>query len=128
VLEHIEDDREELTCAALHLRSKGHLIVLSPAHQCLFTPFDAAIGHFRRYNRSMLRRISPPSLSIIRLRYLDSFGLIASFVNLLLLRQSMPTEAQLSFWDQRIIPISRVFDRCFRYNIGKSIVAVWCKT
>ena len=127
VLEHIENDREELKRAALHLRSKGHLIVLSPAHQCLFTPFDAAIGHFRRYNRSMLRRISPSCLSFIRLRYLDSFGLIASAANLLLLRQSMPTKAQLKFWDQWIVPVSRVLDPCFRYNIGKSIVAVWCK-
>jgi SAM-dependent methyltransferase len=127
VLEHIEDDREELERATLHLRSKGHIIVLSPAHQCLFTPFDAAIGHFRRYNRSMLRRISPSSLNFIRLRYLDSFGLIALAANLLLLRQSMPTRAQLRFWDQWIIPVSRILDPCFRYNIGKSIVAVWCK-
>jgi 2-polyprenyl-3-methyl-5-hydroxy-6-metoxy-1,4-benzoquinol methylase len=35
VLEHKEDDREELERATLHLRSKGHLIVLSPAHQSL---------------------------------------------------------------------------------------------
>ena len=59
VLEHIENDREELNQAASHLRPGGHLIVLSPAHQRLFSPFDAAIGHFRRYNRPMLRTISP---------------------------------------------------------------------
>ena len=62
VLEHIDNDREELDRAASHLRPGGHLIVLSPAHQRLFSPFDAAIGHFRRYNRPMLRRISPASL------------------------------------------------------------------
>src|SRR5258708_6292870 len=45
VLEHIADDPEELRRATLHLRPKGHLIVLSPAHQRLFTPFDASIGH-----------------------------------------------------------------------------------
>jgi hypothetical protein len=125
VLEHIEDDREELTRAALHLRSKVRLIVLSPAHQRLFTQFDVAIGHLRRYNRSMLRHISPSCMSVIRLRYLDSFGLIASAANLLLLRQSMPTKAQLSFWDRWIVPVSRVLDPCFNYSIVKSIVAVW---
>ena len=66
-LEHIEDDREGLKLAAAHLRPGGRTIVLSPAHQWLFTPFDAAIGHFRRYNRSMLRSISPPELRIERL-------------------------------------------------------------
>jgi 2-polyprenyl-3-methyl-5-hydroxy-6-metoxy-1,4-benzoquinol methylase len=127
VLEHIEDDRDELNRAASHLRSRGHLIVLSPAHQCLFTPFDAAIGHFRRYNRAMLRRISPHCLSLVRLRYLDSVGLIASTANLVLLRQSMPTQAQLRFWDLWIVPLSRALDPCFRYNVGKSIIAVWSK-
>ena len=128
VLEHIEDDREELQRATLHLRSKGHLIVLSPAHQCLFTPFDAAIGHFRRYNRSMLGRISPSCLSFTCVRYVDSFGLFASAANVLFLRQSMPSTAQLRFWDQWMVPISRVLDPCFQYNIGKSIIAVWRKS
>jgi hypothetical protein len=127
VLEHIEHDGEELRQAALHLRSTGHLIIMSPAHQCLFSPFDAAIGHFRRYNRAMLYDISPPGLRLVRLRYIDSIGLIASAANLLFLRQSIPTEGQIRFWDQLIVPLSRVLDSCFGYKIGKSIVAVWYK-
>ena len=50
VLEHIENDRQELNQAASHLRPGGRIIVLSPAHQRLFSEFDSAIGHFRRYN------------------------------------------------------------------------------
>ncbi len=125
VLEHIQDDRTELTNAALLLRPGGRLIVLSPAHQGLFTPFDAAIGHFRRYNRSMLRDISPANLRPERMWYLDSAGLVLSLANRYLLRQSMPTKAQLRFWDRRIIPISRVLDACFLGSVGKSIVGVW---
>src|SRR3954454_13356083 len=48
VLEHIEDDRAELVAAAGRLKPGGHLVVLSPAHPWLFTPFDHALGHFRR--------------------------------------------------------------------------------
>ena len=125
VLEHIENDREELEDAASILRPGGRIIVLAPAHQSLFTPFDAAIGHFRRYNRAMLRAISPPCLHVEQLIYLDSAGLILSLANLLLLRQSMPTRRQLSIWDRRIIPVSRVVDRCIFHTLGKSIVAVW---
>jgi SAM-dependent methyltransferase len=127
VLEHIEHDGEELIHAATRLRPDGHLIVLSPAHQWLYTSFDAAIGHYRRYNRSMIRRISPPALQLEKLVYLDSVGLTASLANRLLLRQSMPTEAQLRFWDQQLIPLSRVLDRIFRFGIGKTILAVWHK-
>jgi SAM-dependent methyltransferase len=127
VLEHIENDREELMRAASHLRPSGRLIVLSPAHQRLFSPFDAAIGHFRRYNGPMLRRISPASLRLERMRYLDCAGLILSAANRLFLRQSMPTRAQLRFWDQRIVPVSRVLDRLFFFGLGKTIIAVWSK-
>jgi SAM-dependent methyltransferase len=125
VLEHIEDDRAELANAAARLKVGGRIIVLSPAHQGLFTPFDAAIGHFRRYNRQMLRRISPPDLLLDRLFYLDSAGLVLSGANLLLLRQSMPTTSQLRVWDKFVIPISRVLDRFLFNSVGKSIVGVW---
>lgn len=127
VLEHIENDREELNIAACRLRPGGRIIVLSPAHQWLSTPFDAAIGHFRRYNRPMLRSISPTGLRLERAIYLDSAGLAASAANLLL-RQSMPTKEQLRFWDQWIIPVSRVLDKLLLYSVGKSIVAVWRRT
>jgi 2-polyprenyl-3-methyl-5-hydroxy-6-metoxy-1,4-benzoquinol methylase len=127
VLEHIEDDRAELNTAAAHLRPQGRIIVLAPAHQRLFTPFDAAIGHFRRYDRSMLRQISPAGLEIQRMRYLDCVGLTASAANMLLRRQSMPTATQLRFWDRWMVPISQVLDLLLRYSVGKSILAVWSK-
>jgi len=125
VLEHIDNDREELNQAASHLRPGGHLVVLAPAHQRLFSPFDAAIGHFRRYDRPMLRTISPAGLRLERMRYLDCSGLILSAANMLVLRQSMPTKAQLRFWDLWIVPISRVLDKLLLYSVGKTIIAVW---
>ncbi|MCL4851220.1 MAG: class I SAM-dependent methyltransferase [Bryobacteraceae bacterium] len=127
VLEHIKDDRAELERAAAHLNSGGHVIVLAPAHRWLFTPFDQAVGHFRRYNRSMLRDISPSTLEIEQLHYLDSIGLAASLANRLFLRQSMPTKEQLRMWDSWMVPLSRVVDKLLRYSIGKSIVAIWRK-
>ncbi len=125
VLEHIEDDRGELELAASRLRPGGRIIVLSPAHQALFTPFDASIGHFRRYDKPMLRSVSPAALELERLFYLDSVGLSLSLGNKLLLRQSMPTSAQIQFWDRYVIPISRLVDRSTFGLVGKSIVGVW---
>ena len=59
VLEHIERDHDELVKAADLLREGGHLVVLAPAHDWLFSPFDDAIGHFRRYNSASLRALTP---------------------------------------------------------------------
>jgi SAM-dependent methyltransferase len=126
VLEHIENDRAELEKASAHLRPGGRIIVLSPAHQWLFTPFDAAIGHFRRYNRAMLEGVSPASpMTIEKIWYMDSVGLALSLANRVLLKQSMPTKAQLHFWDHWVVPVSRVVDKCVVGSMGKSIVAVW---
>jgi SAM-dependent methyltransferase len=127
VLEHIENDREELNMAAKRLRPGGHILVLAPAHQRLYTPFDAAIGHFRRYNSRMLRDISPAGLKLVRMQYLDCAGLAASSANKLFLQQSMPTKGQLRFWDTCIVPVSKVLDKIFLYSFGKSILAVWQK-
>ena len=55
VIEHIENDRLELENVKNLLKPNGHLIVLVPAYQYLFSEFDKAIGHYRRYNKSMLR-------------------------------------------------------------------------
>lgn len=127
VLEHIRNDRGELQRAASYLRSEGRLIVLSPAHQGVFSPFDVSVGHCRRYNRAMLRAIAPARMREETMKYLDCGGLVLSAGNAFLLRQSMPTEAQLRFWDVWMIPVSRVFDRLLLYSVGKTILAVWHK-
>jgi SAM-dependent methyltransferase len=130
VLEHIADDSVELAGAATHLREKGRLVVLAPAHNWLFSPFDASIGHYRRYNRSLLTDAARPvaSLRLERLFYLDSCGLLASLCNRLLLRRDLPTLKQILFWDRALVPVSRVLDPLLLRRLGKSILAVWTKT
>ena len=125
VLEHIEDDRAELGRAARLLAPGGHLIVLGPAHTWLFSPFDQAIGHFRRYTTSVLGGLTPPGVRLVNAFYLDSVGLLASAANRLLLRQSLPSARQIQVWDRLMVPCSRVLDPLTGYRAGKSVVAVW---
>jgi protein-L-isoaspartate O-methyltransferase len=125
VLEHIENDWMEVQASAKHLKPGGRLIVLSPAHHWLFTPFDQAIGHYRRYSKKTLSRISPGNCTLENLIYLDAAGLCLSLANKIILKQSMPTVSQILFWDRWIVPISRVLDRILMFNLGKSVVGVW---
>lgn len=125
VLEHIRDDREELARAAALLNAAGTVVVLSPAHQALYTPFDKAIGHYRRYNRTMLQRLTPNGTELVRLQYVDSVGVLLSAANRLLLHSSSPTASQVQFWDKRVVPASRWLDRLLGGRVGKSILAVW---
>jgi len=127
VLEHIRYDKDEITKAAGLLKPGGHLIILSPAFQYLYNPFDKAIGHYRRYSKKSLTKTGTSSILIQKLFYLDSIGFFASLFNKLLLRQSYPTKKQIMFWDKWIIPISKITDSIFFYSFGKSILAIWKK-
>jgi hypothetical protein len=125
VLEHISDPKSELRLAAAHLAPGGALIVLAPAHQWLFSAFDLAIGHYRRYTTRTLAADVPDGLVKEKLVYLDSVGLLASLGNRALLGSSMPTERQIDFWDGVLVRCSMRLDRWLRYSIGKSVLGVW---
>ncbi len=127
VLEHIADDRGEFARAAERLRPGGRICILSPAHQWLFTPFDAAIGHERRYTRGSLAAAAPAGLACERLDYLDSVGMLASMGNRFLLRSAHPTEAQIALWDRLMVPLSRLLDPLLLRRVGKSVLGVWRK-
>jgi SAM-dependent methyltransferase len=125
VLEHIEDDATQLLVASGHLNPGGHLIVLAPAHQLLYSPFDRAIGHHRRYDLRMLRALRPRDLVERRAEYLDSAGMTLSLANRLLLRSDSPSAAQVRFWDRFVIPASRLLDPLLGRRLGKSVLIVW---
>ncbi len=127
VLEHIKNDNTEIEMAALRLNSGGHLIILSPAFTSLYSKFDNAIGHYRRYTKKKLKSLLPASLKLKSLRYLDSSGFFLSFTNRFLLKQKYPTERQLYFWDKLLIPVSKISDKVFNYSFGRSILGIWEK-
>jgi SAM-dependent methyltransferase len=123
VLEHIRDDRAEFKCAFDRLRPGGHLLILCPAHGFLYSPFDDAIGHFRRYSKRMYREIS--NEQPVKMEYLDSVGMLASLANRFLLRQSYPRQPQVILWDRRLVRLSQIVDPLLAHRVGKSLLGVW---
>jgi SAM-dependent methyltransferase len=70
VLEHIEDDHTAVTEVVRVLKPGGAFIFSVPAHPWLFSEHDAALMHFRRYTRSVLRQLLEGcGLEIRRLSY-----------------------------------------------------------
>lgn len=127
VLEHIEDDKTELARASSHLKLNGSLLVLAPALPWLYTPFDAAIGHHRRYTKLSLRAIVSDGLKEERIHYLDSIGMLTSVGNRLFLRSATPRVSQILFWDRVLVPLSTVIDPVVAHSFGRSILAIWRK-
>lgn len=128
VLEHIEDDRAELERAEKLLKPDGTLIVLAPAHDFLYSEFDAEIGHYRRYDSKALKAAAPSLLELLRVRYLDSIGILASCANRIFLKQKRPSIRQVLFWDKFFVTCSRFVDPIFGFKIGKSVLGIWKKT
>lgn len=125
VLEHIDDDVEELRIARSMVAKGGYIVVLTPAYNWLYSEFDKSIGHHRRYSKSMLLSIMPKDTRLEKVLYLDSMGLILSSANKFLLKQSMPSRSQVFFWDEFIVRLSRALDRFCGFRLGKTIVAIY---
>jgi SAM-dependent methyltransferase len=129
VLEHIEDDRAELVSAVSRLTPGGALLVGGPAHDWLFSSFDAAIGHRRRYDRARLRALVAgcPTLELVHFAYFDCLGVLLSLGNRWIGCQRMPSPRQVQFWDRLVLPMSRRLDHLLAHRVGKSFVAVACR-
>ena len=126
-LEHIKNDARILRHISSLVKPGGILIIVVPAHNFLYSEFDSKIGHFRRYNKSMLRNILPNSMHELSCRYIDSVGFFLSMANKLFLKSSDPTKRQILFWDRVVVPLSRILDMILGYNFGKNLILVAIK-
>lgn len=126
VMEHIEGSKDEFQRIQNHLKPGGHLIVLVPAYQTLYNEFDKAVGHFRRYNKTCFRDESQGADTLVekKLFYLDSLGVVASFVNKWFLKQAAPSVKQVKFWDRTIVSLSKLLDPIVGHSFGKSLIGV----
>ena len=127
VLEHIEKDQLEINLILQKLAANGRLIILAPAYNSLMNNFDRAIGHYRRYDKKMLRNLIKNSLTEIKLFYLESTGIGLLWVNKILSRKKYPTQKEVLLWDKLFVPVSKFADKFFRYRFGKTIIGVWQK-
>ena len=121
------EDKEEIERASALLNKGGKLIILVPAHQYLYSPFDKAIGHFRRYNKKRLQEVIPVGVRKNKIFYLDCLGLFASLMNKWFLKKDYPTLKQVKFWDRMIVPISKLLDPLIGFSTGKSLIGIWQK-
>jgi SAM-dependent methyltransferase len=79
VLEHVPDPVLVLKNAKAVLNDTGAIIVTVPAYQFLFSDWDRALGHYRRYTPAMLReQVEAAGLKAKVLTHWNSFTLPAA--------------------------------------------------
>lgn len=128
VLEHIENDENELEIAFKSLKTGGALIVNVPAFQHLYSQFDKDIDHFRRYSKNDLKKLTNKfKFSKTKLIYYDSIGYFLSIGSKLITKNYLNNfEKKIKIWDT-LMPISKIIDLIIFNSIGKSLIMICIK-
>ena len=125
VLEHIEDDKKEINRALEQLKPGGNLIFFVPAYQFLYSDFDKAVGHVKRYNKHFFLSFKKDEkISIIELKYFYSVGFFMAVLNKLFNKKTKKTiRLGVKIWD-KLIFFSKIMDLILLNKFGKSLLCV----
>ena len=129
MLEHIEQDAQELRLAATVLRPGGTLLVFGPALEWLYGELDYKAGHYRRYSVARLRRlVREAGFEVVSLRYFDVLGVLPYLVAYRLLRRPAISGSTMWGYDRLLVPVSQLLQRVVRRPpLGKNVILVASK-
>tara|TARA_B100000029_G_scaffold391070_1_gene387869 strand:- start:678 stop:1370 length:693 start_codon:yes stop_codon:yes gene_type:complete len=128
VLEHIKEDKNEIREAEKKLNDGGYLVILVPAHQKLYSNFDKAVGHHKRYDKDFFKKNIFENLKMEKLIFLDFFGYFLYFFNNLFFKRDIyPSKFKIMVWDKIFTPLTIIADFCLGYRVGKNILCVYKK-
>ena len=128
VLEHIENDIHEINNAIEKLNDNGYLIILVPAHEKLYSKFDKAVGHIKRYHLDFFKTNKFKNAEMVDLYYLDCLGYLLYYMNKIFFKEEVyPSKFKVMIWDKLFIPTTILIDFLLRYKLGKNIMCVYKK-
>ncbi|OFY18593.1 MAG: hypothetical protein A2W98_05005 [Bacteroidetes bacterium GWF2_33_38] len=132
VLEHIEDDKGAINHLYNLLCDGGHLLIEVPALQKLYSIHDEKLGHYRRYNKKIMKRIiDEDKFELKRIWYQDIIGVLGSFYYFKLKKTRINSESgarlvskQGNIYDKYLIPIQEIFEKFIPLPLGLSLTCV----
>jgi SAM-dependent methyltransferase len=126
VLEHIEDDIQELKIVKTVLNPDGKIIIFVPAMPSLYGSMDAISGHFRRYRRSELEAVvRAAGLETKSIHYFDPIGVLPYWLSYRVLNRQTLGTSSVALYDKVIIPMSIFLSRLIRSRgLGKNLIMI----
>ena len=128
VLEHIERDIDEINNAVEKLNNNGYLIILVPAHNKLYSKFDKAVGHIKRYELDFFKNNKFKNVELVDLYHLDCLGYFLYYINRIFFKEeTYPSKFKVMVWDKFFTPSTIIIDFLLRYRFGKNIMCIYKK-
>ena len=126
VMEHILDDVAELRTAAQLVEPGGTIAMFVPALPALYGSLDYKSGHYRRYDRDLLRSvIEQAGLELVESKYMDVAGVVPYFLMYRVLNVQRLHAGSSKVFDSLIVPVSRFLQRRVGSPaVGKNLLAV----
>lgn len=137
VMEHIENDRQFIEEMLALTRPDGNIIILVPAMPFLFSELDRNIGHYRRYNKKMVRAlIQGLPVTISYLAYNNLVGVLGSLcvskIGKTNYQESEPAKRRFlriySFFSRYIVPSVQMIEKVVPVPVGLNLTVVLRKT
>lgn len=124
VMEHIENDGQELAHAYNSLKNGGTICIFVPALSWLYSDLDASIGHYRRYHKKpLVDLLKNAGFDIVKVRYFDLIGIIPWFIVFKLMGKKI-VAGNVSLYDTCVVPIAKVLESLVSPPVGKNLLIV----
>jgi SAM-dependent methyltransferase len=132
VLEHIEDDLSFLRSVDRLVKPGGKIVTLVPALNWLMSPLDHNIGHYRRYDKRMVRSLAARlGYEEVLTRYDNLIG-VAGYWWVCKAKKTHYQDSEkkqrlvgaFKFFDRAVLPMMSRFERLVPPPIGLSLTSV----
>ena len=124
VLEHIEDDSQEIQYVNQILKKGGIVFIFVPALPWLYSRFDAIVGHHRRYYKKGVENLLlSHGFEIVRSSYFDIAGILPWLVFFKLFGLTLSGD-KTKLYDEYVMPIMGSVETYIPVPIGKNIIVV----
>jgi SAM-dependent methyltransferase len=97
VLEHIENDSQELSTWSNLLQPQGYILITVPAHPSLYGFSDRKVGHYRRYSKKkIIRLVESSGFKVLSTELVGGVGsfLLLGMQNLVAVREGWSEQTE----------------------------------
>lgn len=129
VMEHVEDDKNFFRKLTGLLKKNGVLFLLVPSHMFLYSNFDKAAGHFKRYAKKDMNSADLPSgIKLIDQYYFNMIGALGYWAVYKALKSGNinDTEGEIGLFDKYIVPFSKKI-LPLKAPFGISLISIYKK-